>query len=232
MGALVDMLRRLRLPGRRRELDDRLDDEIRFHVEQQIEKSRRAGMTPDQARRQALIRFGGVEQVRERTRDEFRAAPIENLARDVRYGQAMSRRYWPDGDAVGRILRRPDPAEADLVIVGVANDINMRSLGEAPRDVVYEAYTQGDGLPTFTFVVRTATDPARMSLALVAAGQQADPDLVAARFLATLLFGVGTFDPFPLAGAALVLCGAALLAAYLPARRASRVDPLTALRTN
>ena len=50
--------------------------------------------------------------------------------------QAMARRYWPDGNALGRILRRPDPAEADLMIVGVASDINVRSLGEAPRDVV------------------------------------------------------------------------------------------------
>ena len=57
----------------KRELEERLDEEIRFHVEQQIEKNRRAGMTPEEARRQALIRFGGVEQVRERTRDEFRA---------------------------------------------------------------------------------------------------------------------------------------------------------------
>jgi hypothetical protein len=55
---------------------------------------------------------------------------------------AMARRYWPDGNALGQIVRRPDPAEHDLVIVGVASDINVRSLGEAPRDVVYEAYTQ------------------------------------------------------------------------------------------
>ena len=44
----------------KRELEDRLDDDIRFHVEQQTEKNLRAGMTPDEARRQALIRFGGV----------------------------------------------------------------------------------------------------------------------------------------------------------------------------
>src|SRR4029434_1082867 len=89
MGALAYLWRRLAgALGRahRQELEDRLGDEIRFHVEQQSEKNRRAGMAPDEARRQALIRFGGVEQVRERTRDEFRAAPIENLARDVRYG--------------------------------------------------------------------------------------------------------------------------------------------------
>jgi putative ABC transport system permease protein len=56
--------------------------------------------------------------------------------------------------------------------------------------------------------------------------------LVAARFLATLLFGVGTFDPVALIGAPLVLGVAAWLAAYLPARRASRADPLAALRTD
>jgi ABC-type antimicrobial peptide transport system permease subunit len=55
--------------------------------------------------------------------------------------------------------------------------------------------------------------------------------LVAARFLATMLFGIGSFDPVALIGAPLVLGGAAWLAAYLPARRASQVDPLIALRT-
>jgi ABC-type antimicrobial peptide transport system permease subunit len=54
--------------------------------------------------------------------------------------------------------------------------------------------------------------------------------LLAARFLATLLFGVGSFEPLALIGAPLVLGIAAWLAAYLPARRASRVDPLAALR--
>ncbi len=92
MGALAYLWGRLRSLARRRELEDRLDDELRFHVEQQIEKNLRLGMTADEARRQALIRFGGVEQMRERTRDEFRAARIEHLARDVGYGLRSLRR--------------------------------------------------------------------------------------------------------------------------------------------
>jgi ABC-type antimicrobial peptide transport system permease subunit len=56
--------------------------------------------------------------------------------------------------------------------------------------------------------------------------------LVAGRFLATLLFGIGTFDAVALIGAPLVLGLAAWLAAYLPARRATRANPLAALRAD
>ena len=86
MGLLREGWRRLRSMLQRQELEDGLQDEIRFHVESQADKNRRAGMPPDEARRQALLRFGGVEQVRERTRDEFRATGLEDLARDVRFG--------------------------------------------------------------------------------------------------------------------------------------------------
>jgi predicted permease len=250
--------------------------------------------------------------------DRRDARPVTIVSR------AMAHRYWPNGDALGHVLRRPDPGEEDLVIVGVASDINVRSLGEAPRDVVYETYSQKGLIPMFHFVVRAA-DPERVSLALTAAAREIDPSLQAfqsmtmaqhlamsrlpsqmgafmltafaalamalaaigvyglvrytvarrsrevgirvalgadaagvarllatnglrlvligsaigvaasllvARFLATLLFGVRTFDPVALIGAPLVLAVAAWLAAYLPARRASRADPLAALRTD
>ena len=50
------------------------------------------------------------------------------------------------------------------------------------------------------------------------------------RLLGTLLFGVGPRDPLTLGGSAAVLAAVALLACFVPARRAARLDPLVALR--
>lgn len=54
--------------------------------------------------------------------------------------------------------------------------------------------------------------------------------LLLARLLASFLYGVGTADPLALVGAAAILLGAGLLAAFIPARRASRIDPALVLR--
>ena len=70
------------------------------------------------------------------------------------------------------------------------------------------------------------------SMALVAVGVLIGAGLAAwaSRFVATLLFGVPAIDTITMAGAAAVMVAVAALAGFLPARRASRVDPMVALR--
>jgi putative ABC transport system permease protein len=74
-------------------------------------------------------------------------------------------------------------------------------------------------------VLRQGLGPVAVGIALGLAASAA-----VSRLLAGLLFGVGPADPLTFAGMALLLAGVALLAAYLPARQAMRLDPLAALR--
>ena len=92
MGWIAEGWRRIRSIDRRHTLESGLDEEIRFHIDQQTEKHRRAGMTPDEARRQALVKFGGLERVKESTRDEIRPAFLEDSVRDLRHGVRVLRR--------------------------------------------------------------------------------------------------------------------------------------------
>jgi putative ABC transport system permease protein len=70
----------------RRKLERELEEEIRSHLEMQIEDNLRQGMSPEDARRAARLRFGGVEQVKEAYRDKSRLGWIESLWQDQRYG--------------------------------------------------------------------------------------------------------------------------------------------------
>ena len=68
------------------------------------------------------------------------------------------------------------------------------------------------------------------ALAAIGVGCGIAAAALATRAMSSLLFGVGALDPLTYAAVALVLGGTAMLACYLPARRASRVDPAEALR--
>jgi putative ABC transport system permease protein len=69
-----------------------------------------------------------------------------------------------------------------------------------------------------------------MALTLAGVGLGLAVALVVTRTASSLLFGVSAIDPITLAGVPLLLVGVTSLASYLPARRATRIDPVKALR--
>jgi predicted permease len=66
------------------EIDREIDEELRFHIETRIERYIQTGMTPEQARRKALDRFGNFDEIREAVR-EIDLGTIESVWQDVRY---------------------------------------------------------------------------------------------------------------------------------------------------
>jgi ABC-type antimicrobial peptide transport system permease subunit len=71
-----------------------------------------------------------------------------------------------------------------------------------------------------------------LRLALIGTAAGVIASLAVARLIATLLFGTEPTDPTTFAAMVIVLVSVALVAGYLPARRASRIDPMVALRTS
>ena len=91
----------LRALFRRTEMERELDEELRFHLEKEIEQNLKRGMSTEEARLAALRSFGGVERVKEESRDVRGVRYVEELWQDLRYGARMLAKtpwlhaWWP-----------------------------------------------------------------------------------------------------------------------------------------
>ena len=77
---------------RRRRLEHDLDAEMRSHLEMAVDANLGKGLSADEARREALRSFGGVEQTREQYREQRGLPMIETTLQDLRFGLRMLRR--------------------------------------------------------------------------------------------------------------------------------------------
>ena len=85
-------IHRLAALFRRRRLEDDLDEELRSHLDMAVELNLSKGMSPEEARREALRGFGGVEQTKELYRDQRGLPMIETIFQDLRFGLRLLRR--------------------------------------------------------------------------------------------------------------------------------------------
>ena len=83
---------RLRSIFRRGRVEDEMDEELRFHLEHKIEEGIAEGLSPSEARRQALAAMGGLEQRKEEIRDARRVHWLTDFVDDVRYATRSLRR--------------------------------------------------------------------------------------------------------------------------------------------
>jgi predicted permease len=87
-----ETLNRLAALFRRRRLEDELNAELRSHLEMSIDRNLALGMHAEQARREALLDLGGIEQTKEVYRDQRGLPMIETALQDLRFGLRMLRR--------------------------------------------------------------------------------------------------------------------------------------------
>ena len=120
----------------RRRGDERLREEMESHLAAQTEENIRAGMTPEEARRHARLKFGAVEAIREGYHAEEGLPFLENLLLDVRYAFRVLRKS--PAFTVVALLTLMLGIGANVVVFGVLNAVLLHPLDVSDPQNLYQ----------------------------------------------------------------------------------------------
>jgi putative ABC transport system permease protein len=119
-----------------------MDDEMRFHVEMESADLIARGVSPEEARRRALVSFGGVARFKEEGRDARGVGPLEDFVRDLRFG-ARSLRRRP-GFAAVVVLTLAIGIGGTTAIFGAVHGVLLAPLPYREPDRIITVWTKDD----------------------------------------------------------------------------------------
>jgi predicted permease len=129
--------------------DERLREEIEEHIALGTAENLRAGLSPVEARRQAILKFGGVEAIREDYRAESGLPLIENLLQDVRFSFRVLRKS--PGFTLTAVLTLAMAIGANAIVFGMLDALILHPLNVPQEQSLYAIQHGSDHNPSQSY---------------------------------------------------------------------------------